>query len=310
MALGKEAADYVSTFFQKPIKLKFEKIYHPYLLMNKKRYAGMYWTNPIKPDKMDAKGIETVRRDNCGLVQNIVQGALDRLLCITKEKDDDDSQNLAVEFCKGMISDLLQNRIDLSLLVITKGLSKKVGDGDQDQEDDTRKNPVTYNANLPHVKLAEKMKKRDAASAPTVGDRVAYVVVKGAKGSKTYEKSEDPIYVLEHNIPIDFNYYIENQIKLPLIRIFEPIFKDANKAELALFSGDHTRTIYQPKVGASSGLGKFAVVKEACMSCKNVLKPNETDVVCDICLPKKKGIFIERKIELNQAEKLYGDLWV
>jgi DNA polymerase delta subunit 1 len=55
-----------------PIKLEFEKIYHPYLLMNKKRYAGMYWTNPDKPDKMDCKGIETVRRDNCGLVQNIV----------------------------------------------------------------------------------------------------------------------------------------------------------------------------------------------------------------------------------------------
>ena len=72
MELGEEAANYVSTLFVNPIKLEFEKIYHPYLLMNKKRYAGMYWTNPEKPDKMDCKGIETVRRDNCGLVQNIV----------------------------------------------------------------------------------------------------------------------------------------------------------------------------------------------------------------------------------------------
>ena len=83
MRLGKEAADYVSTMFVKPIKLEFEKIYHPYLLMNKKRYAGMYWTNPDKPDKMDAKGIETVRRDNCALVQDIVQGSLDKLLIDT-----------------------------------------------------------------------------------------------------------------------------------------------------------------------------------------------------------------------------------
>ena len=36
------------------------------------KYAGMMWTNPKKPDKMDAKGIETVRRDNCELVQIIV----------------------------------------------------------------------------------------------------------------------------------------------------------------------------------------------------------------------------------------------
>ena len=75
------------------------------------------------------------------------------------------------------------------------------------------------------------MKVRDAASAPNVGDRVAYVVVRGTKGSKAYEKSEDPIYVLENNLPIDFNYYIENQIKLPLIRIFEPIFGSEKEAE-------------------------------------------------------------------------------
>lgn len=29
---------------------------------------------------------------------------------------------------------------------------------------------------------------------------------------QAYEKSEDPIYVLENNIPIDPQYYLENQI--------------------------------------------------------------------------------------------------
>ncbi len=72
MRLGKEAAAYVSDHFINPIKLEFEKVYFPYLLMNKKRYAGMLWTKPTKPDKMDCKGIETVRRDNCALVANVV----------------------------------------------------------------------------------------------------------------------------------------------------------------------------------------------------------------------------------------------
>ena len=121
------------------------------------------------------------------------------------------------------------------------------------------------------MKLAERMKQRDAASAPTVGDRVAYVVVRGTKGSKAYEKSEDPIYVLEHNLPIDFHYYIENQIKLPLIRIFEPIFGDPKKAELELLSGEHVRTIAQPKMASNMGLGKFAVVSATCMGCRKVL---------------------------------------
>ena len=154
------------------------------------------------------------------------------------------------------------------------------------------------------------MKARDAASAPNVGDRVAYVMVKGLKGSKGYQNSEDPIYVLNNNLPIDYMYYIENQIKLPLTRIFEPIFNDEKRAERELFTGDHMRNVYQPKVNVTKGLGMFAQVKASCMSCKNVLKPGWTDAICENCQPKKKSIFIERKLELNMAEKIYGDLWV
>ena len=80
MKLGEEAATYVSSKFIKPIKLEFEKVYFPYLLINKKRYAGLYWTNPDKYDKMDTKGIETVRRDNCRLVQNVIETVLRMIL--------------------------------------------------------------------------------------------------------------------------------------------------------------------------------------------------------------------------------------
>lgn len=80
MKLGEEAADFVSSKFIKPIKLEFEKVYFPYLLINKKRYAGLYWTNTKKHDKMDTKGIETVRRDNCLLVQNVIETVLNKIL--------------------------------------------------------------------------------------------------------------------------------------------------------------------------------------------------------------------------------------
>ncbi len=42
-------------------------------------------------------------------------------------------------------------------------------------------------------------------------------------GAAAYEKSEDPLYVLENNVPIDTRYYLENQLSKPLMRIFEPI---------------------------------------------------------------------------------------
>ena len=80
MDLGRDAAVHVSAKFINPIKLEFEKVYFPYLLINKKRYAGLYWTTPEKYDKMDSKGIETVRRDNCRLVQNVIETSLQKIL--------------------------------------------------------------------------------------------------------------------------------------------------------------------------------------------------------------------------------------
>jgi len=51
-----------------------------------------------------------------------------------------------------------------------------------------------------------------------------------------YENSEDPKYVLEHDLPIDTNYYIENQIKKPLLRIFSPINEKAEQILFCIFS--------------------------------------------------------------------------
>ena len=95
--IGSEAADFVTSKFIKPIKLEFEKVYFPYLLISKKRYAGLYWTRPEKYDKMDTKGIEvriggcavhchayrgpqTVRRDNCRLVSTVIETCLHKML--------------------------------------------------------------------------------------------------------------------------------------------------------------------------------------------------------------------------------------
>ncbi|KAH9507561.1 hypothetical protein Btru_051479, partial [Bulinus truncatus] len=203
--------EYISTKFVSPIRLEFEKVYFPYLLINKKRYAGLYWTNPKKHDKMDCKGIETVRRDNAPIVAHLINTCLNLLLI-------DRNPQGAIEFTQQVISDLLCNRIDISQLVITKELTKT------DEE---------YAGKQAHVELASRMQKRDPGSAPKLGDRVPYVIIAGPKGTAAYLKSEDPIYVLENNIPIDTQYYLENQLSKPLLRIFEPILGE-KKAESVL----------------------------------------------------------------------------
>ncbi|KAF8899613.1 DNA polymerase family B-domain-containing protein [Gymnopilus junonius] len=282
MELGREAASLVTTKFIRPINLEFEKVYYPYLLINKKRYAGLYWTKVDKYDKMDAKGIETVRRDNCRLVSTVIETCLHKMLVDRDVKG-------AEEYTKRTISDLLQNKIDMSQLVITKALAK-----------------TDYVGKQAHVELAERMKQRDAGSAPALGDRVAYVIVKGIKGAAAYEKSEDPLYVLENSIPIDTKYYLENQLSKPLLRIFEPILGEKSQS---LLSGDHTRTIQiaTPTVG---GLMKFAVKTVTCMGCKTPLRGKEiSGAVCKNCRPRIQELYQKQIISTSELQVRFSRLW-
>jgi len=286
MRLGQEAADLVSATFTKPIKLEFEKVYYPYLLMNKKRYAGLYWTSPEKYDKLDAKGIETVRRDNCGLVRQLVETSLRTILI-------DGSVPKAIEIAQKAVSDLLQNKIDLSLLVITKSLGRGAHAED-------------YAVKQAHVELAERMRKRDPTTAPGSGDRVPYVIVSGSKGAKAYERSEDPLFALENNLSIDAQYYIEHQLQLPLLRIFGPIMGDDSKAQSLLFSGAHTRKLHTP-TPQGNALAKFVTKSLRCMGCKAIIKAG---LLCEHCQKEKAAdVVIEQMQEFRQKEEEYNRLW-
>ncbi|SHO78176.1 Similar to S.cerevisiae protein POL3 (Catalytic subunit of DNA polymerase delta) [Malassezia sympodialis ATCC 42132] len=280
MEMGAEAAELVSKAFIRPIRLEFEKVYYPYLLINKKRYAGLYWTHPDRYDKMDTKGIETVRRDNCRLVRTVIETCLRKMLIDRDVKG-------AEEYTKQVIADLLQNKIDMSQLVISKALAK-----------------ADYAAKQAHVELAERMRKRDAGSAPALGDRVAYVIVKGSKGSAAYEKSEDPLYALEHNIPIDTRYYLENQLSKPLMRIFEPIL--GTRAS-SLLSGEHTRVL-QVATSNVGALMKFAVKKVLCLGCRTPLK-DQNAAVCPNCKSKEMDIYFEKLARASEVEVEFSRLW-
>ncbi len=61
----------------------------------------------------ELQGIETVRRDNCLLVRNVVSTCLEKILM---EKDEEGAK----QYVRSIIGDLLMNRMDLSLLVVTK----------------------------------------------------------------------------------------------------------------------------------------------------------------------------------------------
>ena len=59
-----------------------EKVYWPYMIWDtKKRYIGRCFMHPEHPPKIDAKGVELVRRDNAKLVRDIY-GSLQQKLSI------------------------------------------------------------------------------------------------------------------------------------------------------------------------------------------------------------------------------------
>ncbi|XP_040490283.1 DNA polymerase delta catalytic subunit isoform X2 [Ursus maritimus] len=260
------------------------KVYFPYLLISKKRYAGLLFSSrPDAHDRMDCKGLEAVRRDNCPLVANLVTASLRRLLI-------DRDPAGAVAHAQDVISDLLCNRIDISQLVITKELTRAAAD---------------YAGKQAHVELAERMRKRDPGSAPSLGDRVPYVIIGAAKGVAAYMKSEDPLFVLEHSLPIDTQYYLEQQLAKPLLRIFEPILGEG-RAEAVLLRGDHTRckTVLTGKVG---GLLAFAKRHSCCIGCRTVL--SHQGAVCKFCQPRESELYQKEVSHLNALEERFSRLW-
>jgi DNA polymerase delta subunit 1 len=223
-----------------------------------------------------------VRRDSCPLVASVLSGVLNRILIQR-------SVPSAIEYVKGTISDLLMNRLDISQLVVSKAFSKAAD---------------KYENKQAHIALVERMRKRDAASAPTIGDRVAYLIVKGERGAKAFEKSEDPIFVLENNVPIDVQYYLDHHLTGPLSRVFEAVMDDPTQ----LVKGDHTRHVAVALPSAKAGgLMKFVKVKKTCLGCRASVEGNEA--LCRGCEAKAPDVYTALVARRNHYESIYARVW-
>lgn len=285
MRLSKEAAEVCSAAFPSPVQLEFEKVYRPYLLMAKKRYAGLAWTSLDGTPSMETKGLETVRRDWSDLVRQGLEETLRLLL----RPDNADGTEEAYAYVKGLCDSLRQNKTDFKSLVISKSLGRE-----------------EYAAKTPHMELAEKMRKRDPATAPRLGDRVSYLVLAGAAKAKIYEKAEEPLYALERDLPIDAEYYLENQLKQPLLRVFEH-FGD-EKAANALFTSGGSQKI-AAAVPTMGGMGKFVKAKPKCLACNTASAKGDNEPFCAACGEKGPEVAASaREACLAKARTLRAEL--
>ena len=205
------------------IELEFEKIFRRFLPLTKKRYAAWRFERGTDgwEEGIEMKGIETVRRDWCELVSDSVSYVIETIL---KEND----VKGAVKYFKTVIDNLINGKIDIQKLVITKTMTKS---------------PKSYVGIQPHIELVKKIAARAPGEAPGVGDRIGYVIVKGTQ--LLSKRAEDPTYVIEHGVQTDSGYYIENQLLPPLERVFGAL--GVSKSEL---------------LGNGKQMGLFDVFKE------------------------------------------------
>eukprot|EP00928_Gymnodinium_smaydae_P007501 TRINITY_DN12696_c0_g5_i3.p1 TRINITY_DN12696_c0_g5~~TRINITY_DN12696_c0_g5_i3.p1 ORF type:complete len:870 (-),score=184.28 TRINITY_DN12696_c0_g5_i3:78-2549(-) len=288
MRLSNEAADVCSALFPPPVHLEFEKVYRPFLLMAKKRYAGLAWTSLDGDTSVETKGIETVRRDWSDLVRQGLEQTLQLLL----RRDGSDGAPAAIAYVRGIMDELRQNRMDLRSLVISKSLGRD-----------------EYATKAPHVEVAEKMRKRDPATAPRLGDRVPYLVLAGAAKTKVYERAEDPLYALEHDLPVDADYYLENQLKQPLVRVFELVCGSAQKAEQALFAAGSEQKVVKTMSSTMGGMGKFMKARPKCLDCQAANASGDQEPFCAACAAKGPERAQEvLDAQLVKARRLRGEL--
>lgn len=202
-----KAADEVTKHFEdldlKPMELEFEKIYFPYLLENKKRYVGLKW-EPGSNGKMeckgvDAKGVETEKRDTLPFTKDIMHEVVDSLMYRRDEKE-------AWNRFDRKMEELINDKVPMDKLILKKNLSGKA-----EKKSDT----------IAHAAVNRKRREREAGSEAAVNEQVEYVIVNGHKKSKTTDMAEDPVYAREQGLKLNRLWYFEHAIKEPIGKIFE-----------------------------------------------------------------------------------------
>jgi DNA polymerase delta subunit 1 len=338
--------DITKNLYMPPISLDFEKIFYPYLLLTKKNYAAPHYQKSYKyPDKINSKGIDTVRRDKAAFVRTSLKICLDFILnfkrTLKKSINDkfyktvshepatlENGIKYAFNYLCQLVSDIRNNRLDFDQYIITTRYSKEV-----------YKNPT------PHSELVKKLKKRDNEAAPNLGERVKYVIISKGPLEKVCNMSEDPFYALENDLPINIDYYLKKKLVPPIQRLFGMVF--TNKQMDQIFQGYNTKKIkrdlkndkYQTTFTKSLKLSKrtkskkiikqqktkrnkrslklsktskkrgtigfFFKTKKKCLNCKKSIEKGAT---CGDC--KSNEIFIYNKIigEKNQYINKLKDL--
>lgn len=204
---GMEASKKFKAYLKPPHDLEMEKVFHPFILISKKRYCAMKYENDPTKCKFSSMGIALKRRDNAPIVKKVFGGVID----IIMQRQD---INESIGFLQKSMTELIEGKYGLEDLIISKSLRA-------DYKDPTR---------IAHKALADRMGERDPGNKPQVNDRIPYVYVdisnnktptgRGKQKILQGDRIEHPDYIRKNNLKPDYEFYITNQIMKPVSQIY------------------------------------------------------------------------------------------
>ena len=185
-------------YLPEPESLAYEKTLFPFIILSKKRYVGnLYEDDASKKPKQKSMGIVLKRRDNAPIVKKIYGGIIDILL-------NQHDLNASVGFLRKQLQDLVDGKVPLEDLIITKTLKAEY------------KDPTK----IAHKVLADRMGERDEGNKPAANDRIPFIYIDAPNAQLQGDRIEHPDYIREMGLTPDYRFYITNQLMKPICQLY------------------------------------------------------------------------------------------
>jgi DNA polymerase elongation subunit (family B) len=118
MEITEEAGKFITGALKPPHDFEYDKVFDQFIIFSKKRYVGNKYEESVTDFKQTSMGIVLKRRDNAPVLKTIYGGAIKILL---NERD----VPKAAQFVSQKTLEMVQGKMSLSQLTITKSLSAK-----------------------------------------------------------------------------------------------------------------------------------------------------------------------------------------
>lgn len=235
--LGILAGEVIGKILPEPEDLEYEKTFWPFIILTKKRYVGNLYETDFESFKQKSMGIVLKRRDNAKIVKIVVGGIVDYILNGKFGDTNINNRNEgAIKYTRTLLKQILQGKFPIDKYIITKTLRsnyKGIKINDDEKGEAGQKGSWYWEdikCSSAHVILCQRIAERNPGNKPESNDRIPYVyIIPKGKVKLQADRIEDPNYVIEHKIELDYLFYITNQIMKPAIQFLEHIATNPEK---------------------------------------------------------------------------------